>query len=123
VLPDAQAAPGAREEREMMAYENQALWTILEYLNKALTPDQLLENAQLATNLAGFCSALVDQVELQAFPAGKYKVFKFVMKYLRHITAQPSGMFTTHTTHTTHDTRRNARHTTHDARETNLSTR
>src|SRR5690606_7079214 len=90
VSTDAQAAPGAREEREMMAYENQALWTILEYLNKALTPDQLLENAQLATNLAGFCSALVDQVELQAFPAGKYKVFKFVMKYLRHITAQPN---------------------------------
>lgn len=96
----------------MMAYENQALWTILEYLNKAVTPDQLLENAQLATNLAGFCSALVDQVELQAFPAGKYKVFQFVMKYLRHVTtAQPSGMLTTHTAQTTrHDTRR----TTHE---------
>jgi hypothetical protein len=74
-----------------MAYRNQALWNILEYLAKSVTPDQLLENTQLVTNLAYFCSALVDQVQLQAFPAGKYKVFKFIMKYLRQITVQYNG--------------------------------
>jgi hypothetical protein len=82
-----------REERELMAYQNQALWNILECLAKSVTPDQLEENAQLATNLAYFCSALVDQVQLQAFPAGKYKAFKFIMKYLRQITVQQNGTY------------------------------
>jgi len=68
------------------------LWNIIEYLRKSITPEQLSENTQLVNNLASFCSSLVDQVELQTFPSGKFKAFKFVMWYLRCLTtSKPAG--------------------------------